>query len=55
MEEDMCTLYNIILYGAPNIDVKFYMATLNPSYFIATVSENTEEQIKEYINSQKEK
>lgn len=26
----------------------------NPSYFIATVSENTEEQIKEYINSQKE-
>ena len=27
----------------------------NPSYFIATVSENTEEQIKNYINSQKEK
>jgi len=26
----------------------------NPSYFVATVSENTEKQIKEYINSQKE-
>lgn len=25
----------------------------NPSYFIATVSENTEEQIREYIRSQK--
>jgi putative transposase len=27
----------------------------NPSYFIATVSENTEKQIRNYINSQKEK
>ena len=27
----------------------------NPSYFIATVSENTEEQIKEYIQKQKVK
>lgn len=27
----------------------------NPSYFIATVSENTEEQIREYIQKQKEK
>ena len=27
----------------------------NPSYFIATVSENTEEQIKEYIQNQKVK
>ncbi len=27
----------------------------NPSYFVATVSENTESQIKEYILSQKEK
>ena len=27
----------------------------NPSYFIATVSENTEEQIREYIHQQKEK
>ena len=27
----------------------------NPSYFIATVSENTEEQIRNYIKDQKEK
>lgn len=27
----------------------------NPSYFIATVSDNTEEQIREYIRRQKEK
>ena len=27
----------------------------NPSYFIATVSENTEEQIKRYIQTQKER
>ena len=27
----------------------------NPSYFIATVSENTEEQIRRYIQSQKQK
>jgi putative transposase len=27
----------------------------SPSYFIATVSENTEEQIRNYIQSQKEK
>ena len=27
----------------------------NPSYFIATVSENTEKQIREYIQNQKEK
>lgn len=27
----------------------------NPSYFVATVSENTEEQIRNYIKSQKEK
>lgn len=27
----------------------------NPSYFVATVSENTEEQIKMYIQKQKEK
>jgi len=27
----------------------------NPSYFIATVSENTEDQIKNYINNQKQK
>ena len=27
----------------------------NPSYFIATVSDKTEEQIREYIQKQKEK
>ena len=27
----------------------------NPSYFITTVSENTEDQIKKYIEGQKEK
>ena len=27
----------------------------NPSYFVATVSENTEEQIRNYIQSQKQK
>ena len=27
----------------------------NPSYFVATVSENTEEQIRQYIQSQKKK
>lgn len=27
----------------------------NPSYFVATVSENTEEQIRHYIQSQKER
>lgn len=27
----------------------------NPSYFVATVSENTEKQIKQYIQNQKEK
>jgi putative transposase len=27
----------------------------NPSYFVATVSENTEAQVREYIRSQKEK
>lgn len=27
----------------------------NPSYFVATVSENTEEQIRNYIHSQKER
>lgn len=27
----------------------------NPSYFVATISENTEEQIREYVKSQKQK
>lgn len=35
---------------------KLYRGHLwNPSYFITTVSENTEEQIREYIQKQKEK
>ena len=31
------------------------IAYWNPSYFVATVSENTEEQIREYIKKQKTK
>ena len=27
----------------------------NPSYFVATVSENTEEQVRKYIKNQKRK
>lgn len=35
---------------------KLYKGHLwNPSYYVATVSENTEQQIKEYIQKQKEK
>lgn len=35
---------------------KLYKGHLwNPSYYVATVSENTEQQIKEYIKKQKEK
>lgn len=40
----------------PEIKNKLYDGHLwNPSYFVATVNENTTEQIKEYINSQKER
>lgn len=40
----------------PEIKEKLWKGHLwNPSYFVATVSENTEEQIKNYINSQKER
>lgn len=40
----------------PELKTKLWGGHLwNPSYFVATVSENTEEQIKEYINSQKER
>ncbi|MBT2159028.1 transposase [Clostridioides difficile] len=39
-----------------NIDIHYYGRHLwNPSYFVATVSENTEEQIRKYINNQKNK
>ena len=40
----------------PEIKNKLWGGHLwNPSYFVATVSENTEEQIKRYIQTQKEK
>lgn len=31
------------------------MANWDPSYFVATISENTEKQIKKYIQTQKER
>ncbi|MGT3863462.1 transposase [Clostridioides difficile] len=41
-------------YNMSNIDIQYYGETSwNPSYFVATVSENTEEQIRKYINNQK--
>lgn len=41
-------------YGS-KLKSKLYGGHLwNPSYFVATVSENTKEQIKQYIKSQKE-
>lgn len=46
----------LLLKEFPNIKNKLWGGHLwNPSYFIATVSKNTEEQIKKYIQSQKEK
>jgi putative transposase len=40
----------------PEIKPKLWKGHLwNPSYYVATVGENTEEAIKEYINSQKER
>ena len=40
----------------PEIKRKLWNGHLwNPSYFVATVSENTEQQIRDYINSQKTK
>lgn len=42
-------------YGMP-LKKKLWGGHLwNPSYFVATVSENTEEQIRNYIKSQKQK
>ena len=35
--------------------VKYRHNLWNPSYFVATVSENTEEQIRKYIQNQKVK
>lgn len=46
----------LLLKEFPEIRKKLWGGHMwNPSYFIATVSENTEEQIKNYISSQKEK
>ncbi len=40
----------------PEIKNKLWNGHLwNPSYFVATVSKNTEEQIKRYIQTQKER
>ena len=40
----------------PKIEKKLWGGHLwNPSYFVATVSENTEEQIRKYIQNQKVK
>lgn len=44
----------LLFKAHPEIKRKLWGGHLwNPSYFIATVSENTEEQIREYIKSQK--
>ena len=46
----------LLIKQFPFIKSKLWGGQLwNPSYFIATVSENTEEQIRNYIKSQKEK
>ncbi|MFA5559164.1 MAG: IS200/IS605 family transposase [Methanofastidiosum sp.] len=46
----------LLLKQFPDLKSKLWGGHLwNPSYFIATVSENTEQQIKEYIQSQKER
>lgn len=46
----------LLLKEIPDIKKQLWGGHLwNPSYFIATVSENTEEQIRKYINSQKER
>lgn len=45
----------LLFRSFPYLKKKLYGGHLwNPSYFIATVSENTETQIREYIQSQKE-
>lgn len=46
----------LLMKEFPSIKGKLWGGHLwNPSYFVATVSENTEEQIRNYIQSQKEK
>ena len=45
----------LLFKSFPYLKKKLYGGHLwNPSYFVATVSENTGEQIREYIQSQKE-
>jgi len=46
----------LLLKQYPELKKKLWGGHLwNPSYFIATVSENTKEQIRNYIKSQKER
>lgn len=46
----------LLMKEFPSIKSKLWGGHVwNPSYFIATISENTEEQIRNYIQSQKEK
>ena len=46
----------LLFKANPDIKQKLWGGHLwNPSYFIATVSENTEEQVREYIRRQKVK
>ncbi len=46
----------IIFQQHPEVKSKLWGGNLwNPSYFVATVSENTEEQIRHYIQNQKTK
>lgn len=44
------------LKNIPNLNQRLWGGHLwNPSYFVATVSENTEEQIRKYIQNQKKR
>lgn len=46
----------LLLKDYPELKAELWKGHLwSPSYFVATVSENTEMQIREYINSQKSK
>lgn len=46
----------LLLKQQPELKKRLWGGHLwNPSYFVATVSENTEQQIREYILSQKER
>lgn len=46
----------IIFQKHPELKSQLWGGSLwNPSYFVATVSENTEEQIRQYIQNQKAK